>query len=113
MTNVEPATFLATFPDIQSAFRISGERNGMRLLLDVPESEIGAAIKCMLWRGQVVRVAIVPEEDLQSATVQNTKDQNANTALETRTKRQPKWQTTEGVRADGAAGGEGPQDDRC
>ena len=59
----EPASFLAAFPAIQSAIKIYGDRQGMRLQFDVPESEMGEAIKLLMWRERVLRVVIEPERD--------------------------------------------------
>ena len=59
-------TFLATFPDIQSAIKIG--RDGMRIQLDVPESEMGSAVELLAWRGVVLRVTIEPEKPSGSDT---------------------------------------------
>lgn len=56
---MDPITFLATFPDIQSAIKVG--RDGMRLQLDVPESEMMQAIKLLALRDVVLRVEIRPE----------------------------------------------------
>ena len=56
---MDSATFRASFPPIQSAIKIGPE--GMRLQLDVPESEMGEAIKLLQWRSIAVRVVIEPE----------------------------------------------------
>jgi len=57
----EPATFLASFPAIQSAIKIYGDRQGMRLQFDVPESEMGEAVKLLMWRECILKVTIEPE----------------------------------------------------
>ena len=57
----DSATFLASFPTIQSAIKIDGGGNGMRVQLDIPESELGEAMKLMMWREQVLRVTVEPE----------------------------------------------------
>lgn len=57
----DSATFLASFPTIMSAIKIYGDRQGMRVQLDVPESEMGEATKLLLWRERVLRVTIGPE----------------------------------------------------
>lgn len=59
----DSATFLASFPAIQSAIKIYGDRQGMRVQLDVPESEMGEATKLLLWRERVLKVTIGPEQD--------------------------------------------------
>lgn len=57
----ESTTFLAAFPSIQSAIKIDGGGNGMRIQLDIPESELGEAMKLMLWREKVLKVTVGPE----------------------------------------------------
>lgn len=56
---MDTATFQASFPPIQSAIKVGPE--GMRIQLDVPESEMGEAIKLLQWRSIVIRVTIGPE----------------------------------------------------
>ena len=58
----EAASFLATFPPILSALRMAGD-GGMRIQLDIPESEMGEAAKLLLWRQMVLRVTVEPEAD--------------------------------------------------
>ena len=57
------ASFLAAFPSIQTAIKIHGNGEGMRIQLDIPESEMGEAAKLLLWRQRVLRVTIEPERD--------------------------------------------------
>jgi len=59
----EAATFLASFPAIQSAIKVYGDRQGMRVQLDIPESEMGEAIKLLMWRERVLVVTIGPESE--------------------------------------------------
>ena len=59
----DKATFVATFPCIQGAIKVTGDRQGMRLQLDVPESEMHEAVKLLMWRQRVLRVTIEPEDD--------------------------------------------------
>ena len=56
------ATFLASFPAIQSAIKVYGDRQGMRVQLEIPESEMAEATKLLLWRGVVLRVTVEPEK---------------------------------------------------
>ena len=51
--------FLATLPETQSAIKIGGD--GARIQLDVPESELGAMLGLIAWRGKVLRVKIEAE----------------------------------------------------
>jgi hypothetical protein len=55
------AEFLAAFPPIQSAITFHGS-GGMRIQLDISESDLGEAAKELLWRAQLLRVSIVPIE---------------------------------------------------
>jgi hypothetical protein len=57
------ATFLAAFPCIQSAIKVYGDKQGMRVQLDIPESEMGEALKMLMWREQVLRVTVAPEQE--------------------------------------------------
>lgn len=57
----EPITFLASFPNIQTAIRVAGD-GGARILLDIPEDEMPAIVRLMLMRGQVIRVTVEPEK---------------------------------------------------
>ena len=59
----ESASFLAASPAIQSAIKVYGDRQGMRIQLDIPESEMGEAVKLLMWREQVLRVTVGPEQD--------------------------------------------------
>ena len=58
----EVASFLAAFPSIQTALKVHGSGNGMRIQLDIPESEMGEAAKLLLWRQRVLRVTVEPEQ---------------------------------------------------
>lgn len=60
----ESATFSATLPPILSAVRISGD-GGCRIMLDVPESEMGEAVKLLMWRQMPLRVTVEPLEKEQ------------------------------------------------
>jgi len=57
----EQASFLAAFPPIQSAIKIYGDLQGMRIQFDVPESEMGEATKLLMWRERVLRITVEPE----------------------------------------------------
>ena len=60
----ESATFTATLPPIMSALRFSGD-GGCRIMLDVPESEMGEAVKLLMWRQMPLRVTVEPEQDVR------------------------------------------------
>jgi len=61
-------TFLAAFPSIQSAIKITGAGDGMRIQLDVPESQMGNAIELLAWRQRVLKVTVEVEQDGQHET---------------------------------------------
>lgn len=54
----ELISFIASLPPIQSAMSVSGNRDGMRIKLDVSENEVPNAIKLMLFAGQTFRVTV-------------------------------------------------------
>lgn len=56
-------TFLASLPPIQSAISVSGSGDGLRVKLDIPESELPEATKLMLLRGKSFRVTVEVEEE--------------------------------------------------
>ena len=72
----EAASFLASFPSIQSAIKIHGDGNGMRIQFDVPESEMAEAVKLLAWRQQVLRVTVEP--DSGRATDENRRRQTTS-----------------------------------
>lgn len=57
----DAATFRATLPPILSAIRVPGD-GGMRIMLDIPESDMAEALKLLLWKGVVLKVQIGPDE---------------------------------------------------
>lgn len=60
MTERDVAEFEAVIPSNMSAIRIHGE-SGMRIQLDVDETNLPEALKLVLWRERVLRVTIEPE----------------------------------------------------
>lgn len=52
----DAVTFLATFPDIKSAIIIG--QDGMQIKLDIPESEMPAAVRLLALRDVVLRVTV-------------------------------------------------------
>jgi len=59
MADKPGATFLASFPAIQSAIKVSGD-GGMRIQLDIPESELTNALPLLAWRDCVLIVTVRP-----------------------------------------------------
>lgn len=53
------ATFKATFPDIQTAIRITGAGAGMKIILEIPETELANALGILTMRESVLEVTIV------------------------------------------------------
>ena len=56
----ESASFRASLPPILSAIRMAGD-GGMRVQFDIPESDMGEAVKLLLWKERVLRVTVEPE----------------------------------------------------
>lgn len=61
-------TFLASFPPIGSAIKVSGDGGGMRLQLDVPETELVNAALLLAWRQKRLRVTVEVLDDNGIAT---------------------------------------------
>jgi len=59
----EVVTFLCSMPSIQSAIRISGTGDGMRIQLDIPETEMPNAVRLIAWRERVLRVTVQDDGD--------------------------------------------------
>ena len=57
---IDTATFRATFPPILSAIRMAGD-GGMRLMFDVPETDMPEALKLLMWKGRVLRITVEPD----------------------------------------------------
>jgi hypothetical protein len=64
----EQAIFLASFPNTQSAITFHGA-GGMRIQLDIPESEIGEAAQVLMWRERLLRVVIAPVEKDENSSI--------------------------------------------
>ena len=54
----EPISFIASFPSIQSAIKVYGNLEGMRIQLEIPESEMAEAVQLLALRGVAFRVTI-------------------------------------------------------
>ena len=57
----EKFSFTASLPPIQSAISVSGQGDGARVKLDIPQSELPAILNLQLLSGQAFRVTIEPE----------------------------------------------------
>jgi hypothetical protein len=95
-------TFLATIAMLQSAIQISGD-GGARLKLDIDDTGMDAVMALSAMRGELLRVTV--------EVLQNNTDQHAETRVETRRERQPKWTTTQRSHVDGLARQVGPEAD--
>ena len=58
----DTATFRATLPPILSAIRMAGD-GGMRIMVDIPETDMPEALKLLMWKGRVLRMTVGPEVD--------------------------------------------------
>jgi hypothetical protein len=73
----EKIEFLASFPPIQSAIKITGNRDGMRIILDIPETEIGEAARLILMRESAFKVTI---EEIESQPINGNRAISRSTA---------------------------------
>jgi len=58
----EPLTFLASIAPLQSAITIASD-GGARIKIDIPESEMPAIVRLMLYRGQRLRITLEIDDD--------------------------------------------------
>jgi len=58
---MDKITFIASLPAIQSAILISGDGNGAKIKLEVPQSEIAEVLKLSLLHGKCFKVIIEME----------------------------------------------------
>lgn len=59
----ESVIFRAAFPPIQSAIKVYGDKQGMRIQFDIPESDMSEALSLLLWRERVLGVTVRPADD--------------------------------------------------
>lgn len=52
----EPIVFLASFPPIQSAIKVG--QDGMRIQMDIPETEMANAVELLAMRNIVLKVTV-------------------------------------------------------
>lgn len=65
-TSQDFVEFVASFPPILSAIKVDGQ-GGMRIQLDVPETEMGNAAMIILWRQMRLKVRIEVLQDITEA----------------------------------------------
>ncbi len=51
-------SFIASLPPIQSAINVSGQGDGARVKLDIPQSELEAILKLQLLSGQAFKIVV-------------------------------------------------------
>lgn len=59
----EPISFIASIAPLQSAIQITGDGNGVRLKLDIPETELLQSLSLLAMRQTAFRVTIEPIEN--------------------------------------------------
>lgn len=57
-------SFIASLPPIQSAISVSGQGDGARIKIDVPQSELEAILKLQLLAGQAFKITVIPEPEV-------------------------------------------------
>ena len=62
-------TFLASIAPLQGAIKIAHDAGG-RVVLDIPESEMPALMRMVLYRGVVLKVTIEVEQGLTNGSTQ-------------------------------------------
>jgi hypothetical protein len=67
----EAVTFLAAFPSILAAIKVGTD--GMRITLDVPESEMAQAVRLLTMRDAVLKVTIEVLDDDREITGKSNK----------------------------------------
>jgi len=70
--------FVAAFPAIQGAIRITGDGNGMRIQLDIPEIEMGQAARLILMREKALKVTVEICEPPKSKSIKSNDDYDAH-----------------------------------
>lgn len=63
-TDLNNATFIASIAPIQSGIQTGSD--GMRLKIDIPESEMGEAVKLVAMKGKLLRVTVEVVESSKS-----------------------------------------------
>ncbi len=58
----EPLTFLASIAPLQSAITIASD-GGARVKIDIPEDEMPAIVRLMLYRGKRLKVTLEIDDD--------------------------------------------------
>lgn len=51
-------SFLAIISPVLAGIKITGDGNGMRIQLDIPETEMGAAARLLLMREKILKITV-------------------------------------------------------
>lgn len=62
MSNSEALTFTASIAPLQSAITVASD-GGARVKIDIPESELPAIVRLMLYRGKRLRITLEIDDD--------------------------------------------------
>ena len=65
--------FIGSLAPIQSAIKITGDGGGMRLIIDVPESELPNALPIVTMREQILEITIEVNHDRHEPDTNRTK----------------------------------------
>lgn len=84
----DPISFLASFPPIQSAIKRDGSGGGMRIQLDIPESEMSSAVMLLALTQERLRVTV--EVDGQTEAREDDKPAGDNPGITTTRRRAAK-----------------------
>ena len=63
MSQSAKSQFKPSFPPIQSAIKIYGNGDGMRIQLDIPKSEMAEAVKLLAMTEKILTVTIEEDDD--------------------------------------------------
>lgn len=62
MSDETPLTFLASIAPLQSAITVASD-GGARVKIDIPEDEMPAIVRLMLYRGKRLRITLEIDDD--------------------------------------------------
>ena len=103
----KPLTFEAAFPPIQSAIKVYGDKQGMRIQLDIPESAMADAIGLLAWRERVLRVTVEPVNLRDKLGQVQNGESDGQGRMDKRAKRKSAWRPAEIQGDDGDPGESG------
>ena len=58
---LKPVTFTASIPPTETAIKIHGD-GGARVILDIPEKNLGAFLPALPYRGKIIKVTFAVNE---------------------------------------------------